>query len=178
MNDKDKWSAHLEYLKTAITIAAVILAAASAIYSDPTKIPHDGAKYVLLLSAICVLVTLVSSVMGVIHLSNYLIRSDPNDNTRSTQVTMYSGGSFYGLISAGVFLTIFFGWRAIIGDGGIVATATIDNIIKRAKITVAGQGGYPETAVRLDQLDAKNTFYDMKFSVEGKSYIYSVRFDT
>ena len=34
MNDKDKWSAHLEYLKVAITLATAMLTVAAAIYSD------------------------------------------------------------------------------------------------------------------------------------------------
>jgi hypothetical protein len=62
MNDKDKYSAHLEYLKVAITISTALLAVAAAIFSDSSKMPVDASRYALLTSAGFVFVTLVDRI--------------------------------------------------------------------------------------------------------------------
>jgi hypothetical protein len=117
MNDKDKWSGHLEYLKAAITLATAILAVSAAVYSDATKIPTDYSKYFLLTAATFVFVTLVSSIIAVIHLCNFLIRPDDTqpDLERAAKITWYAGGSFFGLLLAGFFITLFFALRTFYG---------------------------------------------------------------
>ena len=48
MDEKDRWSIHVEYLKTAIALATALIAAGAAIYVDASKIPVDSSRYFLL----------------------------------------------------------------------------------------------------------------------------------
>jgi hypothetical protein len=68
--ENERWSAHLEYLKVAVALSTATLAAAAAVYSDPSKIPTDGSKYVLFACAAAVLATLVMSVFAIVAVAN------------------------------------------------------------------------------------------------------------
>ena len=127
MEEKDRWSVHLEYLKLAITLATGVLAVAAAIYSDATKVPADSSRFVLLVCVALILLTLLASVLGVIYLSNYYRKwvkpegVDANiikaaNETRSRPVTKSAGFSFFGLMAAGAALAAFFAWRTLAVD--------------------------------------------------------------
>ncbi len=83
MSDQEKWSAHLEYLKVAITLSTAILAVSAGVFADSSKIPVDSSRIALLISALFVFLTLVFSIIGVIRLSNFYIR--PIDRTVDVQ---------------------------------------------------------------------------------------------
>jgi hypothetical protein len=107
MNDKDKYSAHLEYLKVAITISTALLAVAAAIFSDSSKMPVDASRYALLTSAGFVFVTLVSSIFAIVYLCNFLVRSDEQDTTGANKITRASGVSFFSIVLAGAVCSLF-----------------------------------------------------------------------
>ncbi|NPV19946.1 hypothetical protein [Bradyrhizobium aeschynomenes] len=129
MNDKDKWSAHLEYLKVAITLSTAILAVAAAIYSDATKIPNDASKWALLASVIFVLLTLVTSISGVIYLSNFLIRTvDATlDTGRARKITKSAGASFFCFLATGFCILLFFLMRSF-GGGVSLPASAVDSV--------------------------------------------------
>ena len=169
MNDKDKWSGHLEYLKVAITLSSAILAVAATIYSDPQKIPPDVSKFFLLLSVIGVFATLVASIVSIIFLCNYLIRSVPADADQAAQeaqqrgrkITIAAGASFYLFIASGFFLLAFFALRSFSGGGitsPIQATETVSNILK-------GQISRPNANLVFDGLQLKNGHYQIDYTV-------------
>lgn len=112
MNDKDKWSAHLEFAKLVLALASALLTATAIIYADPTKIPRGASRYILLLCDASLLGTLIFSVLASIALSNLLVNSDDTDTDRRRQraarVTTFSGLAFYFLMASGAFLLIFF----------------------------------------------------------------------
>jgi hypothetical protein len=127
MEEKDRWSVVLEYLKLAVTLATGLLAVAAAIYSDATKVPTDNSRFVLLGCVAFVLLTLIGSVLGVIKLSNhYRMWRKPEgadadataaaNEKRSRAVTVNAGLSFFGLVAAGIALSAFFAWRTLALD--------------------------------------------------------------
>ena len=158
MNDKDKWSAHLEYLKVAITLSTAILAVAAAIYSDPTKIPAGTASYMLLLAAIFVFLTLVASILAIIFLCNYLIRA--TGAGRPARITAASGISFFGLVAAGFFILLFFFVRTFTGGpmiSALQATETVSSVLK-GRVT-------PNESVVLDSIKHDGNEYVLDYSV-------------
>ena len=162
MNDKDRWSAHLEYLKVAITLATAILVAAAAIYSDSSKVPTDNSKYVLLISAIFVFATLVSSILAVIKLSNYLIRPDLNivDRQQAAQITRRAGVSFFCLTATGFFILIFFAMRTF---GG--ASIPPANAISEVTRTLSQQIDTQKESLRFNSFEAKGGKYLISYDV-------------
>lgn len=168
MNDKDKWSAHLEYLKVAITLSTAILAVAAAIYSDPSKIPQDISKYMLLLSAICVFTTLVSSITAIIYLCNYLIRPNPDpanpantDEARARKITKSAGVSFYSLIVAGFFILLFFAVRTFYTEATIPAFQAIETVSSILK----GQINSQTESLILNSSELKGNDYILNYTV-------------
>jgi lysylphosphatidylglycerol synthetase-like protein (DUF2156 family) len=117
MNESERWSIHLEYLKVAIALATGILTAAAAVYWDAAKVPGDASRWVLLASAFAVLVTLVYSVLALIALANRVALSGVTGATPppTEPITRRSGVSFFALIATGLFLFVFFAWRTILG---------------------------------------------------------------
>jgi hypothetical protein len=75
MEEKDRWSVHVEYLKIAIALATALIAAAAAIYVDVSKIPVDQSRYFLLAGVAVFFVTLISSVWSIASLSNHFIHA-------------------------------------------------------------------------------------------------------
>jgi hypothetical protein len=112
MNDKDKWSAHLEFCKLVITLATALLTATAIIYADSSKLPRGASRYILLFCDLSLLSTLVCSVMASIALSNLLVNSDDTyalrRKKRATRVTVFSTLAFYSLVLSGLLLFIFF----------------------------------------------------------------------
>jgi hypothetical protein len=167
MNDKDKWSAHLEYLKVAITLATAMLTVAAAIYSDPSKIPTDNSKFALLVCAIFVFLTLVSSVTAVIHLSNYLIRPvDPaapdvaDDRRRGSKITVAAGASFFCLVATGLCILVFFSWRTFSHEPTppLVAIEAVTEILK-------GQIDSRTESLSLDSFEARGNEYLLDYTI-------------
>jgi hypothetical protein len=159
MNDKDKWSAHLEYLKVAITLSTAILAVAAAIYSDSAKIPGDASKYALLASAIFVFLTLVTSIMGVIYLSNYLIRATTDtadaQGKKARKITYAAGASFFSFLATGACILAFFLMRTF--SSAVVPPArALENVATILK------GQFSATGERL---------VFQRFEVKGSKYL-------
>jgi hypothetical protein len=73
MEENERWSIHLEYLKLAIALATALIAAAAAIYVDGAKIPVDDSRFILLGAIALFALMLVSSVWSIGKLGNHLI---------------------------------------------------------------------------------------------------------
>lgn len=87
MNEKDRWSIHVEYLKIAIALATALIAAGAAIYVDLAKIPTDVSRYFLLGGLGVFFLTLISSVWSLAFLGNHLIHVDAAGDTHQTAST-------------------------------------------------------------------------------------------
>jgi hypothetical protein len=96
MEENERWSIHLEYLKLAIALATALIAAAAAIYVDGTKIPVDDSRFILLGAIALFALMLVSSVVSIGKLGNHLIHfgraaagatAAPATTTTATPVT-------------------------------------------------------------------------------------------
>lgn len=179
MNDKDRWSAHLEYIKVAIALATAILAASAAIYSDTSKIPHDDSKYILLVCALFVFFTLVTSIVAVIYLCNYLIRpTDPNkpdpagDRQRGIKITQASGASFFCLVATGFCVIVFFVWRTFSNEPALPPTA-IESVAEILK----GQINSSAERLSLDSFETKGNRYLLDYTVVPGGKKFHVSFD-
>ena len=73
MEEKDRWSVHLEYLKMAIALSTALIAAGAAIYVDTSKIPTDNSRYLLLAGIGIFFVTLFCSVYSIASLANHFL---------------------------------------------------------------------------------------------------------
>lgn len=137
MNEKDKWSVHVEYLKLAIALSTALIAAGAAIYVDSTKIPTDWSRYVFLAAAGAIFMTLLFSLLSIAEISNHLIYSpvaqpaaapapatpvaaNPTatpTNTRTRRAVTYANLSFLSLAVSVACLAIFFGARTLVHGG-------------------------------------------------------------
>lgn len=112
MNDKDKWSAHLEFCKLVITLSTALLTATAIIYADNSRMPRGASRYILFICDLSLLATLGCSIMASIYLSNLLVHTDDTDaamrSHRANRVTIWAGSSFGFLMLSGVFLLSFF----------------------------------------------------------------------
>lgn len=176
MNDKDKWSAHLEYLKVAITLSTAILTVAAAIYSDATKIPSDASKYILLTSAIFVFLTLVTSITGVIHLSNFLIRPTDDkalDTSRANRITRAAGASFFSFLATGVCIITFFLMRTI-SSGVTLPASAIDSVSSILKKQITD----PAERLVFERFEVKGAKYVIDYTIAPGSTIVRASVDT
>jgi hypothetical protein len=73
MNENEKWSFHVEYLKLAIALATAVIAAAAAIYVDSSKIPMDSTRYFLLYGIGAFFAMLITSVWSLALLGSHLV---------------------------------------------------------------------------------------------------------
>lgn len=135
MKENERWSIHLEYLKLAIALATGILTAAAAVYWDASKVPGDGSRWVLLASALAVVVTLVYSVLAVIALANRVALSGLSGVTApaTEPITRRAGVSFFALIATGILLFAFFAWRTVLGGtpGPLQAIGATQPMVER-----------------------------------------------
>src|SRR5207253_2777673 len=112
MEEKDRWSIHIEYLKVAIALATALIAAGAAIYIDVSKIPTDYSRYILLAGVGVFFIMLASSVWAVASLANHFLH-EPRAGTappatgtpeatarsrRAERVVWWANQSFYSLI--------------------------------------------------------------------------------
>lgn len=128
MEEKDRWSIHLEYLKMAIALATALIAAGAAIYVDASKIPTDNSRYLLLGGIGIFFVTLFCSVYSIAGLANHFLHlpqagvPDPTDAAqlaklktdrtgRAKSVTGWASASFIFLCLGAAVLGGFFGIR-------------------------------------------------------------------
>jgi hypothetical protein len=166
MNDQDKWSAHLEYLKVAITLSTAILVVAAAIYSDTSKIPTDASKYALLASAVFVFFTLVASIFGVIYLSNYLIRdpaaAQPHGGSR---ITIAAGLSFFSFLATGVCLLVFFLMRTFGGGPTLPAKMIENKVIENVADMLKGQVSDPADRLNFQRFEVKGNRYEIDYVI-------------
>jgi hypothetical protein len=77
VEEKDRWSLHVEYLKLAVGLSTAVVAAAAAIYVDESKIPADGTRYWLAVGLGVFLLTLVASVAGIGLFGNHFSHVEP-----------------------------------------------------------------------------------------------------
>jgi hypothetical protein len=128
MDEKDRWSIHLEYLKMAIALATALIAAGAAIYVDASKIPTDSSRYVLLSGIGTFFVALLCSVYSIARLANHFLHlpqanvPDPTVDkeleelkkartARANSVTRWANASFVCLGLGAALLGAFFGIR-------------------------------------------------------------------
>ena len=128
MNEKDKWSVHVEYLKLAIALSTALIAAGAAIYTDAAKVPTDWSRFVFLAAAVTVFLTLLCSLLSTAALSNHMIHtagSPPTPgsataaqaNLRARRVIVYANLSFLSLALSVAFLGGFFAIKTFEPDG-------------------------------------------------------------
>jgi uncharacterized membrane protein len=123
MEEKDRWSVHVEYLKLAIALATALIAAGAAIYVDASKIPTDDSRYLLLVGVGAFFITLLCSLYSIASLANHFLhlpRADvaeqpdqaqalaPERTARAKRVTRWANASF-----------IFLGLGAAVLGGGL-----------------------------------------------------------
>jgi hypothetical protein len=148
-------------LKVAITLSTALLAVAAAIYSDPSKIPVGAAKYPLLISAVFVFITLVSSIIAIIYLCNFLIRSDLADTAGATKITRAAGASFFSILLAGLFVLIFFFIRTFGSTPIIPASQAVDAISTVLKSQINNQ----QQSLVLTELKEEAGSYTLSYSI-------------
>lgn len=126
MEEKDRWSIHVEYLKMAIALATALIAAGAAIYVDASKIPPDGSRYLLLAAVGIFFITLFCSVYSIASLANHFLHLPqagvaesaaqaqalaPQRTARANRVTRWASASFIFLGLGAAVLGAFFGVR-------------------------------------------------------------------
>jgi hypothetical protein len=151
VDEKDRCSIHVEYLKIAIALATALIAAGAAIYVDPTKIPTDQSRYFLLAGVSVFFFTLISSVLSIACLGNHLVHTPrenaaevpaapaapaptaipaPKDrNRRARGAVLWANLSFFSLVIGAGLLGCFFAIRTF-DAGGVsfersIATAKV-----------------------------------------------------
>ncbi|WP_374306827.1 hypothetical protein [Methylocella sp.] len=77
MDEHERWSFHLEYLKVALTLATAVIAAAAAIYVDDAKIPGGPARYWLAAGVASFVLMLVASAASLGLLSSHVALYQP-----------------------------------------------------------------------------------------------------
>lgn len=124
MDEHERWSFHLEYLKVAITISTAVLAAAAAIFVDASKIPGGGAGRLLFLAVAGFAAMLLASAASLGLLASHLVKFQPPAAgatppvSRDARVALHCANlSFVALMAGGVCLASFFGLRTIEADG-------------------------------------------------------------
>lgn len=122
LNDKDKWSGHLEFCKLTTTLATALLTATVVIYSDETKIPSGVSLLIVILCDVALFMTLLFSVSASAYLSNLLVNQSTDQDCfrrkkRANMVTILSGLAFSSLVLSGLFMLIFFLSRATLQKG-------------------------------------------------------------
>jgi len=171
MNENDRWSAHVEYLKLAIALATALIAAASAIYVDTTKIPTDSSRYLLLAGISIFFFTLITSLWSLARLGSHLLHAERPTATPAAgrAATTLANISFVLLaIGAGV-LGVFFGVRSVSGGSSFeraltTAEAANKTLIDSSKGEVA----------KLKSLELQGQNYQMVFQVTPGAGIITV----
>ena len=153
------WNAHLEYLKVAISLASATLAVAAAVYSDASKVPSDGSKWMLLICAAFVLLTLVSSILAMARLANRVRLGKASKSAPGT-VAFWASASFFMLVLSGVTLFAFFAWRTAIG--GMDAQHAIEATQAVAEKQLRGG-----EALSLNALEFKADRYYVAFKISS-----------
>jgi hypothetical protein len=98
MEEKDRWSVIIEYLKLEIALSTAVIAAAATIYGDSSKIPGGSAnfwlfdvsnRYLLFTAVIGFFLTLLASVSALICFSNHFV-AFPSGAASSALASRYS----------------------------------------------------------------------------------------
>lgn len=160
MQDHEKWSAHLEYLKVAITLATAIVAASAAMYLDDSKIPAGWVKYILLAAVVSASGMLLFSILGVIRLGNFLTtKNGSNETELAKKVTRVSGISFFFSVATGAAFLLFVVVQTT-SSRDIAPTAALQNVAAILK----GQLKTDES-LALQRLELKGGKYSVDFAV-------------
>lgn len=174
MEEKDRWSVHLEYLKMAIALATALIGAGAAIYVDSTKIPSDNSRYLLLTGIGVFSVTLFCSVYSIACLANHFLhlpragnpdpaadaaRLNAERTTRASSVVWWASASFIFLGLGVAVLGVFFGVRTF------TAGTPFDQAVTTANAASA----------RL--IDSKNGESEKLRSVEVQTDMFRVTYD-
>jgi hypothetical protein len=124
MEENDRWSLHVEYLKLAIGLSTAVIAAGAAIYVDDTKIPPDDARYLLLFGIISFALTLIASVLGLGKLSDYIAYFPPAGTAptdahkkKAWWAVFWANTSFTLLVISALLVGGFFGLRTWTAGG-------------------------------------------------------------
>jgi hypothetical protein len=182
VNEKDRWSVHLEYLKIAIALATALIGAGAAIYVDASKIPIDNSRYVLLAGVGVFFVTLIGSVLSIAYLGNHLIyaprtpAATPTGAPGSAPATTPTGApgstyarhavwfanfSFYSLIAGAGLLGCFFAIRTFAGGGTSFERAIATGNVANRSIVDATKG---ESAT-LKSVEVQGDSYRLVFQI-------------
>jgi hypothetical protein len=162
MEENDRWSAHVEYLKLAIALATALIAAAAAIYVDTTKIPTDNSRYLLLFAISMFFLTLITSLWSLACLGTHLRQAGATgatDDAANAATTLANASFILLAISTGV-LGVFFGLRTVSGAPSFERSIATAETAKKPLIDVA-KG---ETA-SLKSLELQGQNYQMVFQV-------------
>jgi hypothetical protein len=116
MEENERWSFHLEYLKVAIALSTAVIAAAAAIYVDDSKIPTDSTGYFLVVGVALFVVMLIFSAASLGLLSSRIaLFNPPPAAPPSARLTWWAitcaNISFVVLILGSISLALFFGMR-------------------------------------------------------------------
>jgi hypothetical protein len=170
MEEKDRWSAHVEYLKLAIALATALVAAAAAIYVDASKIPTDNSRYLLLIGVSLFFLTLITSLWSLARLGSHLLHYTDITASRSGKAATTLVNFAFILLALGAsLLGTFFGFRTVAGGGGFeraIATSAIAN-----KALIDPTRG--ETT-SLKSLEMQGQTYQLAFQVNPGSSIITV----
>ena len=132
----------------------------------------------LLVCAIFVFLTLVTSIIAVIRLSNFLIRpmacgtEGKDDGRRGAQITRWAGASFFSLVATGFCILLFFAWRTFSAAPKSAQTAieTVRDVIAKS-IDSRSEGG------RLESFEISNEQYIIRYSTTPGGVTYSAVYD-
>ena len=120
MKESERWTGHVVFLTITSALAAALIAAFAAIFSDPDKIPGTGAKVLIVLAALFVVISLGTSLLASARLANYLIRADgmswTERSARGAGITRVAGVAFFALFFSAAALLVFLVWVAFAAD--------------------------------------------------------------
>lgn len=167
MDEKDRWSVHVEYLKLAIALATALIAAAAAIYVDDTKIPSDVSRYFLIGGIAVFFVTLICSVWSLASLGNLLIHVPRQDATPATpainpharRAVLLANLSFVCLVGGVGLLVTFFLLRTFNAGGASFERALATAKIANRDLTAKGE------AVSLKSIEFVGNEFQLIFQI-------------
>ncbi len=195
MNEKDRWSVHVEYLKLAIALSTALIAAGAAIYVDPMKIPPDWSRYIFLAAAGAIFLTLIFSLLSTAALSNHFIHSPiappatattagaaapaiatppaTPTSARAKRAVKYANWSFFALAASVACLAGFFATRTLLLGGPSFERAVNSGATASAKLVNSAKG----ESTSLTSVELRGDSYVLVFRVIPTSETITVHMD-
>jgi hypothetical protein len=179
MEEKDRWSIHIEYLKIAIALATALIAAGAAIYVDVSKIPTDHSRYILLGGIGVFFLTLITSVYSVASLGNHFLHEPRAGavapvagtpeaaalaearNRRARRVVRWANFSFFALVLGAGLLGCFFTIRTLDAGGTAFERAIATANVASGKLVETAKG----ESETLKSIEALTDSYRLVFEV-------------